>query len=896
MFSPSAEDPTTPDTSDHSSDDRAHEMRKNVRDVASLSSSYLQQLAKQTISVHELANQVNGVDILIDMPAFSGWGPRFALHYYLCGRSIPQSVRAECADNIMSYVKSMQIDWSNEDIEKIFSRDFATQSEFMQEYPETNEDRIYEILRQLPPKESWSRSEIKIYETKKNHSMHEILQQLPRKRYFHIDKYITKVSKGPLLRTLDKNDITTDALRRQFPKAHLSVLAARIRREYDMDTFPLTPGERVVLSTCIKSGNPVDSILPQLPCRTKEYIIDRFKEVEVVTLRKRKFQSKIEQLEFEARWTIYESNKNHTLRNTELSSIAQTSGRCLRPRQTKSEAKNVKQMPSKRKSTSQKEKLDEKQSTKQRKIGASNSPGHKRKSSNGVVKVEDIEEPSTSSTTANSKYFSPTDLDSDSQIKLHGRQLFESSFYEKHPTVPRVNFIHKEETSENKVVDDTNSVLFEDNLARSLIQEHIKNYRSMPISFPLLDNPANIIRVRFLLYPEHLELFLLAMPRSNELDPIYEIEKLFMIHYTLFMSHSSTFRKLVESFCEKMEVAVEDNDFAAFVFVIDCWNLLMLFLTPNTKSASRILLEGREINPEIRYLITPMERRTPTQEDLMIDVLYEEFTSETTSPWYTTVATGRQEHFHIQQPVEFLSLFFKKLKEKKSISRFAMQQLLLRVYSRIVSPASRKLREYKSFTAEVYGELLPSFTSEVLHKLNFVPSQKFYDLGSGVGNATFQAALEFGAELSGGCELMEHALKLTELQERLLLKHLSVFGLKQMNLDFALLQSFVNNDKVAKSALDCDVLLVNNYLFDVNLNAEVGKLLNGLRPGTKIISLRNFIRPRYRATGDSIFDRLSVEKCVSDELSVSWTGSRVVYYISTVQENPVYPPSIEAHN
>ena len=66
----------------------------------------------------------------------------------------------------------------------------------------------------------------------------------------------------------------------------------------------------------------------------------------------------------------------------------------------------------------------------------------------------------------------------------------------------------------------------------------------------------------------------------------------------------------------------------------------------------------------------------------------------------------------------------------------------------------------------------------MLEKLNLLPTQKFYDLGSGVGNTTFQAALEFGACSSGGCEIMEHASKLTELQAGLIQKHLAVLGLQ----------------------------------------------------------------------------------------------------------------------
>ena len=69
------------------------------------------------------------------------------------------------------------------------------------------------------------------------------------------------------------------------------------------------------------------------------------------------------------------------------------------------------------------------------------------------------------------------------------------------------------------------------------------------------------------------------------------------------------------------------------------------------------------------------------------------------------------------------------------------------------------------------------------------------------------------------------------------------------------------------------------------MNDEVGKLLYGLRPGTKIVSLRNFISPRYRATFDTVFDFLSVEKHeMSDIMSVSWTANKVPYYISTVEE------------
>lgn len=106
-----------------------------------------------------------------------------------------------------------------------------------------------------------------------------------------------------------------------------------------------------------------------------------------------------------------------------------------------------------------------------------------------------------------------------------------------------------------------------------------------------------------------------------------------------------------------------------------------------------------------------------------------------------------------------------------------------------------------------------------------------------------------------------------------------------LNITFALSQSFVNNNEVRKKCLNCDVILVNNYLFEFPLNVEVGKLLYGLKPGSKIISLKNFIPPRYKAGSENtVLDYLKVEKFeMSDFYSVSWTANKVPYYISTVQ-------------
>lgn len=536
--------------------------------------------------------------------------------------------------------------------------------------------------------------------------------------------------------------------------------------------------------------------------------------------------------------------------------------------------------------------------------------------------------------------FDPPSILNDSMVPLNNRKFFIPEFYQEKPLVPSLRFVEDNYDDSVTLKDDKRFAL-NDISAAEIVSNHYKNYRDLPISFPSIlipdsntesriINPNNTIKIRFLIYPQYTEEFILAQPKSNELNPIYEIQKLFQIHYTLYFSHSKKIKKIItEEYCKALDDAVENNSFSDFMFTIDKWNQLMLELTPNSVKDCPL-----DINQKIRiYLFEDF--KSPDAEDLKLDIFFYENLREKSSknriieapsPQYDIVEkkitqdqstitppcsseedekvthyiSGKKYKFdepknirivsdksHFKKPQLYIKDFFLNLCLVTKISRFCLHQIFLRVYSRIVSTDSKKLREYKAFTAEVYGELLPSFTSEVLTKVNLLPNQSFYDLGSGVGNTTFQAALEFGAASSGGCELMPHASKLSLLQERLLQKHLAIFGIGSLNLNFALNQSFVDNESVKQKVCECDVLIINNYLFDANLNNDVGRLLYDLKPGTKIISLRNFLRPRYKASGlNTVFDRLKVEKHeMSHFFSVSWTGNKVPYYISTVQEN-----------
>lgn len=518
--------------------------------------------------------------------------------------------------------------------------------------------------------------------------------------------------------------------------------------------------------------------------------------------------------------------------------------------------------------------------------------------------------------------FDPPDIGRDTKVELQGREIFNDSissgclfpFYTSFSGDVTAMMRPGPELPLNNIV------------GSKVIKDNLKSYKPLPNSFPplyittsdgeVVCNPDNMIHIRYLLFPRHTEQFVLARPKSNELDPVYEIMKVFQIHYALYFSYSESLKEVIfNEYCLTIQDAVDNDDFAAFMTVVDKWNSLMLELTPYPIDVNPSI----DINESLRSYLPDDHSLKASFNELKLQLFYQEvivagedlpmepeksvaasierrISQTLVSPKISSkVPPGNNlselpevyvSSFRHLRPIFYAKCFINLLNRISNISRFGVQQLLLKTYSRIVSPESRGLRSYKAFSAEVYGELLPCFVSEVLTKVGLKPTQRFYDLGSGVGNTTLQAALEFGACESGGCEIMKHASYLSLMQESFLQKQLLVLGLRKLNISFALSQSFVDNMEVREKCVNSDVLIVNNYLFDFQLNVAVGKLLYGLKPGSKIISLKNFIPPRYKACDEkTIFDYLKVEKfAMSDYFSVSWTANKVPYYISTVQE------------
>lgn len=225
------------------------------------------------------------------------------------------------------------------------------------------------------------------------------------------------------------------------------------------------------------------------------------------------------------------------------------------------------------------------------------------------------------------------------------------------------------------------------------------------------------------------------------------------------------------------------------------------------------------------------------------------------------------------------------IKNLKQVPLSFIHDFLQIVYTRAIHPRASQLRHYEAFSNYVYGELLPSFLSKVYKQCNLNHSSTFLDLGSGVGNCVIQASLEYNCKLSAGCEIMKDASDLTECQYKELKERCKLMGLTLMPIKYFLRESFVGHKGVKEVLKDCDVLLINNFLFDMKLNKEVEKLLQDVKVGCKIISLKSLRAPGYAVdfyNTDNIMSRLKIERFKFDEDSVSWTHSGGEYYISTV--------------
>lgn len=223
------------------------------------------------------------------------------------------------------------------------------------------------------------------------------------------------------------------------------------------------------------------------------------------------------------------------------------------------------------------------------------------------------------------------------------------------------------------------------------------------------------------------------------------------------------------------------------------------------------------------------------------------------------------------------------LSQKHHLPRHLAAFILDQVYDRTVAPKVDLLRRYENGTDNVYGELLHPFITDILvDRLHMTSSQVFVDLGSGVGNVVLQAALEIGCE-SWGCEMMENACNLAEVQKKDFTERCRLWGIApgEVHLERG---DFRCNTSVQEALKRADVVLVNNQAFTSQLNDDLVRMFLDFKPGCKIVSLKSFVHDHKSAShnindvGGTILD---VEVLTYPEGYVSWTGAAGNFCIST---------------
>ncbi|KAJ2734493.1 Nucleosomal histone H3-Lys79 methylase [Coemansia sp. BCRC 34962] len=210
------------------------------------------------------------------------------------------------------------------------------------------------------------------------------------------------------------------------------------------------------------------------------------------------------------------------------------------------------------------------------------------------------------------------------------------------------------------------------------------------------------------------------------------------------------------------------------------------------------------------------------------------------------------------------------------------------IYNRIVAPTVGSLRQYKAFSNNVYGEILPTLVNELIDRTNITHKSTFVDLGCGIGNVVLQVAAQTGCNASG-IEIMKVPARLARRQACEFEHRMRLYKLRHGSVQ-VWRGDFCESPSVQALLPNVDVLLVNNYAFDSTLNQNLLQLFLDLKEGTRIVSLKPFVTPDHKISARNIYSPesiLKIRRYPYWSQCVSWTDSGGEYFIQTVDRTRV---------
>lgn len=223
----------------------------------------------------------------------------------------------------------------------------------------------------------------------------------------------------------------------------------------------------------------------------------------------------------------------------------------------------------------------------------------------------------------------------------------------------------------------------------------------------------------------------------------------------------------------------------------------------------------------------------------------------------------------------------------QSSPRGVPRRVLLRVveetYQRTVGPNIGQLSRYSAFSSEVYGELMPSFTANVVSQTGLRTGSLLVDLGSGVGNVLVQASLATGCS-AFGVEIMAGPAALARSQLQQMRTRCRMWGLRLEDIELVE-ADMLSNSRVDELLPKADVVLVNNKVFQESLNTALRPKFLDLKEGAIVVSLKPFVQPNARVTErnvDDICAIFDVEEKSYHSGDVSWGSGGGSYYLHRV--------------
>jgi len=217
--------------------------------------------------------------------------------------------------------------------------------------------------------------------------------------------------------------------------------------------------------------------------------------------------------------------------------------------------------------------------------------------------------------------------------------------------------------------------------------------------------------------------------------------------------------------------------------------------------------------------------------------------------------------------------------------------VLAETYQRCIGPSVQQLKEYTPHSSETYGELEANFISDIVHHCGVTPSSRFVDLGCGVGNVVLQLSLQAGCE-TYGIELRSKLVTLAEKQRTELEKRCRMWGVT-VNGNVELEQGDFRESQRAREKLrEADVVLVNNFKFGPDLNADLANMFLDMREGAIVVTLAPLLPESFRINIHTMHNPLAIFGTQQEERqyhpgSVSWSNVGGKYFIHRVNRAPL---------